>query len=306
MTVPPRGTVPRRRLQKPTVRRWTVASIARQLDKTNYSPHLRVKLSGNVIRAPVPAGSRRRHPRPEVVSLGAPAGAALASLARRAGRHRHHLTSGRHPVNESNHPSPTASGATTCLPGAGATPPRERLPAEVLDDDEPRPLLRRRAQATGRLFYRLLCYGALAAQPAPEAVVDADWRRLRSGRPARRHARPATSTSRATPSTRPCRAATARARSSTSCASTETRDIWSRLLPRPADPDVAVDVLHACLGRRPQVARLLGGPRDAPLRPVARRRRSTASPACPTAACASAPCAWASSTCPKRPTRSPT
>ena len=60
------------------------------------------------------------------------------------------------------------------------------------------------------------------------------------------------------------------------------------------------------LRRSPQVARLLGRARDAPAADSGRTTRSTASPASPTGACASAPCAWGSSTCPRKPTRSPT
>ena len=56
----------------------------------------------------------------------------------------------------------------------------EPRPAELLDDDEKRRFLAGDAHTQRRLFYRLLCYGALAAQPAPEALVRADWQRLRA------------------------------------------------------------------------------------------------------------------------------
>src|ERR1039457_5606869 len=54
----------------------------------------------------------------------------------------------------------------------------QRTPANVLSDDECRCFAAAPAEQS-RLFFKLLCYGALAAQPAPEAVVEADWKRLR-------------------------------------------------------------------------------------------------------------------------------
>ena len=56
----------------------------------------------------------------------------------------------------------------------------EHRPPELLDDDEKRRFLGGDTHTQRRLFYRLLCYGALAAQPAPEALVRADWQRLRA------------------------------------------------------------------------------------------------------------------------------
>ncbi|MCX6364832.1 MAG: hypothetical protein NTW58_11825 [Actinobacteria bacterium] len=53
----------------------------------------------------------------------------------------------------------------------------QRQPAEVLDADERQRFAAEPAAQPG-LFFKLLCYGALAAQPAPDAVVDADWRPL--------------------------------------------------------------------------------------------------------------------------------
>ena len=121
-----------------------------------------------------------------------------------------------------------------------------------------------------RLFFKLLCYGALAAQPAPEAVVDADWRRLEAAGVVdalfaddfdlKRYALDP-----------PVSRNDSKGKVIDFVRLAESRDTWSRLLPQPDDPDVAVDVLHAASGGRPQVARLLGGARDAPPRPVAGR-----------------------------------
>ena len=54
----------------------------------------------------------------------------------------------------------------------------ERQPADVLSLDERESFATSDPDQQARLFFKLLCYGALAAQPAPEAVVHADWRRL--------------------------------------------------------------------------------------------------------------------------------
>ena len=56
----------------------------------------------------------------------------------------------------------------------------DRRPTDLLDDDDLRRFKAGDAHIQRRLFFRLLCYGALAAQPAPEALVRADWQRLRA------------------------------------------------------------------------------------------------------------------------------
>ena len=79
-------------------------------------------------------------------------------------------------MNESTR-SPTASAARTSPSSSQAFAAAQRQPADVLDADERQRFAAEPAEQA-RLFFKLLCYGALAAQPAPEAVVDADWRRL--------------------------------------------------------------------------------------------------------------------------------
>lgn len=86
----------------------------------------------------------------------------------------------------------------------------QRLPAEVLDGEQ-RALFSAGGAEQSRLFYTLLCYGALAAQPAPDSVVDADWRRFRDAGVVDSFS-PASSTCGATPSTLRSRATTAKAR----------------------------------------------------------------------------------------------
>ena len=119
--------------------------------------------------------------------------------------------------------------------------------AGLLDDDEKRRFLSGDAHTQHRLFYRLLCYGALAAQPAPEALVRADWQRLRAaGLPddifdrrfdVERFAAAA-----------PVARTDSKGRVIDFVRLSETRDVWARLLPWPAEPATVVDVLYACSG----------------------------------------------------------
>lgn len=122
----------------------------------------------------------------------------------------------------------------------------QRLPADILDVEE-----RQRFIATpndqGQLFYKLLCYGALAAQPAPESVVEADWNRLQAagvvdallagGLDLKRYAMDP-----------PVSRNDSKGKIIDFIRLAETRDTWSLLLPQPPDPDIAVDVLHAASG----------------------------------------------------------
>ncbi len=145
----------------------------------------------------------------------------------------------------------------------------QKLPAEILDAEQ-RDRFTSDESEQSRLFYTLLCYGALAAQPAPESVVDSDWRRLGDAgvvdalfagefdlkslraRPAGLAQRQQGQDHRLHPSRRDARylgpAAAAAAGP-------------GRRRGRPARR----------LRRGAQVPRLLGGPRDAPVRPVGRR-----------------------------------
>ena len=121
-----------------------------------------------------------------------------------------------------------------------------RLPAEVLDADERERFSAETGEQT-RLFHKLLCYGALAAQPAPEAVVDADWRRIEAAGvidavfadefDLKRYALDP-----------PVSRNDSKGKIIDFTRLAEARDTWSRLLPQPPDPDVTVDVLHAASG----------------------------------------------------------
>lgn len=122
----------------------------------------------------------------------------------------------------------------------------QRQPAEVLDADERERFAAEPAAQPG-LFFKLLCYGALAAQPAPEAVVDADWRRLETAGVVdalfadefdlKRYALDP-----------PVSRNDSKGKVIDFTRLAEARETWSRLLPQPSDPDVAVDVLHAASG----------------------------------------------------------
>jgi hypothetical protein len=119
-------------------------------------------------------------------------------------------------------------------------------PVEVLDAAE-RERFGADAEEQAPLFFRVLCYGALAAQPAPESVVEADWRRLDdAGVPAavfagdfelQRYALDP-----------PVSRSDSKGKIIDFTRLAATRETWSRLLPEPPDPDVAVDVLHAASG----------------------------------------------------------
>jgi len=122
-----------------------------------------------------------------------------------------------------------------------------RRPAPVLDDEACRRYAEGDADEQARHFFTLLCYGALAAQPAPEAVVDADWRRFVEadvvGRvfagefDLRDYALDP-----------PVSRSDSKGKIIDFVRLAETRDTWSRLLPQPAEPEVVVDVLYAASG----------------------------------------------------------
>jgi hypothetical protein len=96
-------------------------------------------------------------------------------------------------------------------------------------------------------FFTTLCYHALAAQPAPAAVVEADWLRLE-------HAGVIEALWAGTFDVvrfaldPPTPRVDSKAAVLTFVRLAAMRDTWTRLLPTPNDPDVAVDVLHAVSG----------------------------------------------------------
>jgi hypothetical protein len=123
----------------------------------------------------------------------------------------------------------------------------DRRPHDVLDDEARRSFIEGGAAEQRRVFFTLLCYAALAAQPAPEPVVHADWQRFVSAGLidqvydgsfdlARFAVSPAVSRS------------DSRGKVIDFVRLAERRQAWSQLLPRPADPVEVVDVLHAASG----------------------------------------------------------
>ncbi len=120
------------------------------------------------------------------------------------------------------------------------------LPADVLDADE-RARFLAEPEEQPRLFFKLLCYGALAAQPAPESVVDADWRRIAdAGVVDSLFAGEFELTRYAVDP--PVSRSDSKGKIIDFARLSEARETWARLLPQPPDPDVAVDVLHAASG----------------------------------------------------------
>jgi hypothetical protein len=123
----------------------------------------------------------------------------------------------------------------------------QRQPADVLDAEARERFASGGEHEQAAIFYKLLCYGSLAAQPAPESVVDADWRRLEDAGVTdalfagefdlKRYALDP-----------PVSRSDSKGKIIDFARLAETRETWSRLLPEPADPDVAVDVLHAASG----------------------------------------------------------
>jgi len=122
-----------------------------------------------------------------------------------------------------------------------------RQPADVLDAEARADFASGDADQQARLFFKLLCYGALAAQPAPETIIDADWRRLETAGVTdalfddsfdlRRYALDP-----------PVSRSDSKGKIIDFTRLAETRSAWMNLLPEPPDPDVAVDVLHAASG----------------------------------------------------------
>jgi hypothetical protein len=98
-----------------------------------------------------------------------------------------------------------------------------------------------------RLFFKLLCYAVLAAQPAPEAVVRSDWERLMAaGVIDDIFAGTFDLTSYALDP--PVSRSDSKGKIIDFMRLAATRETWARLLPQPTDPDTAVDVLRAASG----------------------------------------------------------
>lgn len=98
-----------------------------------------------------------------------------------------------------------------------------------------------------QLFFKLLCYAVLAAQPAPEAVVRSDWERmLAAGVLDDIFAGTFDLTSYALDP--PVSRSDSKGKIIDFTRLAATRETWGRLLPQPADPDTAVDVLRAASG----------------------------------------------------------
>jgi len=123
-------------------------------------------------------------------------------------------------------------------------PPRA---TDVLEPDDVAAFASGEGAEQQRLFFRVLCYGVLAAQPAPESVIFSDWQRLlAAGVIEDIYQR--TFDLAAYALDPPVSRGDSKGKVIEFTRLSETRDVWSRLLPEPPDPDVAVDVLHAASG----------------------------------------------------------
>jgi len=122
-----------------------------------------------------------------------------------------------------------------------------RWPDDVLDETERQRFAKAKPADQAALFFRLLCRGALAAQPAPESVIDADWRRLVAAGVLDQLYDGSFDLGRYALDP-PVSRSDSKGKIIDFTRLAATRETWSRLLPEPPDPDVAVDVLHAASG----------------------------------------------------------
>ncbi len=123
----------------------------------------------------------------------------------------------------------------------------ERRPFDVLDDEARRRFGEGGADEQRRLFFTLLCYAALAAQPAPEVVVHADWQRLVSAGLIDQVYDDEFDLPRFALSP-PVSRSDSRGKVIDFVRLAERRQTWSQLLPVPGDPTEVVDLLHAASG----------------------------------------------------------
>jgi hypothetical protein len=121
------------------------------------------------------------------------------------------------------------------------------VPTDVLDAEERQRFLTGEAADQQEVFFKLLCYGVLAAQPAPESIVHADWLRLLGAgilHDVFEHRFDISRYALDPPVSR----GDSKGKVIDFVRLSETRDAWARLLPEPTEPEVAVDVLYAASG----------------------------------------------------------
>jgi hypothetical protein len=121
------------------------------------------------------------------------------------------------------------------------------VPTDVLDAEERQRFLTGEAADQQEVFFKLLCYGVLAAQPAPESVVHADWLRLLGAgilQDVFEHRFDISRYALDPPVSR----GDSKGKVIDFVRLSETRDTWARLLPEPTESEVVVDVLYAASG----------------------------------------------------------
>jgi hypothetical protein len=122
-----------------------------------------------------------------------------------------------------------------------------RTAAAVLEPEEAASFASSDALIQQELFFKLLCYAVLSAQPAPEAVVRSDWDRLlTAGTVADVFAGTFELTCYALDP--PVTRSDSKGKIIDFARLAATREAWAQLLPEPPDPDTAVDVLRATSG----------------------------------------------------------
>jgi hypothetical protein len=122
-----------------------------------------------------------------------------------------------------------------------------RRPPSALDTAEVEEFVGGDDTRRQRLFFKLLCYAALAAQPAPEAVVHADWERLVAAGVVDdvfNGEFDLASYSLDPPVSR----GDSKGRIIDFTRLAVTREVWAQLLPEPTDAEVTVDTLRATSG----------------------------------------------------------
>lgn len=120
-------------------------------------------------------------------------------------------------------------------------------PFTVLDEDERARFRTGDANEQRRLFFKLLCYGALAAQPAPEPVVVADWQRMLSVGLVDEIYRGTFDLRRFAVSP-PVTRSDSKGKVIDFVRLAARAEAWATLLPEPREPAEVIDVLHTASG----------------------------------------------------------
>lgn len=120
-------------------------------------------------------------------------------------------------------------------------------PHDVLDAEQRQCFVDGDDDTRSAIFFRLLCFGVLAAQPAPESIIQADWHRLVAGGVIDQVGGGDFDITRYAVDP-PVSRGDSKGKVIDFVRLAATRDVWSALLPEPNESEAAVDVLHAASG----------------------------------------------------------